>query len=159
MVDVDEIRMSIEIRQDDSRQSPGRIFGEMLTYGRRARDRAEVFEPDSLTWPEDGIVLNRQHERRNPIMRFVPEVRDGKVVIDAPLPDTQAGRDTATEIRGGLFRGLSIEFRATAQRYVSGVRRISRATLTGLAVVDEGSHHTAVEVRGAQLPGGIIGWL
>ena len=155
----DEIRMSIEIRQDDSRQSPGRIVGTMLTYGRKARDRAELFESGALSWPDDGIILNRQHERGKPIMRIVPEVREGAVVIDAPLPDTQAGRDAATEIRDGLFRGLSIEFRAIRQQYIGGIRRIAKAALSGVAMVDSGSYDTTVEVRAGLKPGGMIGWL
>ena len=44
-------------------------------------------------------------------MRVVPETRGSDVVIDAPLPDTRAGRDTAREVRDGLLPGLSVEFR------------------------------------------------
>ena len=145
---MDEIRCSVEIREDDSRQSPGRIFGTLLKYGERASDRPELFEADALTWPDAGIVLNRQHTRTAPVMRFKPEVRDGAVVIDAALPDTSAGRDTATEIREGLFRGLSIEFRAIKQRMDGGVRRIAQAVLSAAAIVDSPSYKgSAVEVR------------
>ena len=107
-----EIRCSIELRADASRESPGRIVGTLLTYGERASDRPEVFEAGALSWPENGIVLNRQHSRSAPIMRVVPEIRGQSVVIDAPLPDTSAGRDTAAEVRAGLFNGLSVEFKA-----------------------------------------------
>ena len=58
---------------------PGRLMGTVLTYGERASDRAEIFETGALTWPADGVVLNRQHERGAPIMRVTPEVRgDGR---------------------------------------------------------------------------------
>ena len=90
-----EIRCALEIREDQSRLSPGRIVGTLLTYGERASDRPEVFEAGALSWPENGIVLNRQHQRGSPIMRVVPIVRGSEVVLDAALPDTQAGRDTA----------------------------------------------------------------
>ena len=100
---MDEIRCAVELRADDSRQSPGRLYGVLVTYGERASDRPEIFEADSLSWPESGVILNRQHERTSPVMRVVPELRGDSVVVDAPLPDTQAGRDTATEIRQGLF--------------------------------------------------------
>ena len=57
-----EIRCSIELRADASRESPGRIVGTLLTYGERASDRPELFEQGSLQWDEKtGIVLNRQH--------------------------------------------------------------------------------------------------
>ena len=157
----DEIRCSIELRTDETRQSPGRIVGTMLTYGKRAQDRPEVFERGSLTWPESGIVLNRQHDRRSPILRVVPIVDGDEVRINAPLLDTQAGRDCATEIRAGLFTGLSIEFNAKAQTFSGGVRRISAAVLKAVGLVDSPSHVTAVEVRekGIAKPGSFLGWL
>ena len=45
-----ELRCKIEYRADDSRQSPGRIVGTLMTYGERAADRPEVFAADSLRW-------------------------------------------------------------------------------------------------------------
>ena len=81
-------------------------------------------------------------------MRFTPEARDGKVMIDAALPDTQRGRDAATDIRGGLYRGLSVEFRAVEERMVAGVREVRRATLAAAALVDSPSYPASgVEVR------------
>ena len=144
---MNEIRCSIEVRGDDM-SSPGRLTGTLLTYGELAHDRPEVFEVGALRWPPEGIVLRRQHDRRSPVMRVVPEVRDGAVVIDTPLPDTAAGRDAAAEIRAGLFRGLSVEFRANRQRYVRGVRRVTDALLTGAGLVDKPSYTgSRVEVR------------
>lgn len=145
---MNEIRCEVELREDETRQSPGRLVGTILTYGERARDRAEVFEDGALSWPDNGIVLNRQHQRGAPIMRINPEVRDGAVVVDTPLPDTTAGRDTAREIREGLFRGLSVEFRAVRQVYLDGVRRIQEAVLGAVGLVDSGSYAgSTVEVR------------
>ena len=145
---MDEIRCELECREDEARESPGRIFGTLLQYGRRAQDRAELFEAGSLEWPESGIILNRQHSRAAPIMRLIPKVLGDTVVIDAALPDTAAGRDTATEIRQGLFSGLSIEFRAIKQRFEGNLRRISQAALSAAAIVDSPSYPgSVVEVR------------
>ena len=145
---MDEIRMAIEVREDEARLGPGRLFGTLMVYGERAKDRAELFEAGSLTWPESGIVVNRQHTRTAPILRAVPTVEGNEVRIDAPLPDTSAGRDAAAEIRSGLFSGLSVEFKATAQNIVGGVRRITAAVLSGAAIVDSPSYAAAaVEVR------------
>ena len=83
----------------------------LITYGKRALDRAEVFAPGALQWPADGIILNMQHDRQAPIMRFTPELDGAELRIDAALPDTQRGRDAATMVRNGTFTGLSIEFR------------------------------------------------
>ena len=146
---MDEIRCAVEVRADDSMASPGRLFGTLLRYGERAAGgRSEVFEPGALEWPATGIVVNRQHQRRSPIMRVVPEVRDGAVVVDAPLPDTAAGRDAAREIRDGLMVGLSVEFRAALQSYTAGVRRIKRAVLSGAGLVHNPEYAgSRVEVR------------
>ena len=141
-----EIRCAVELRADDL--SPGRLVGTLLTYGERAKDRPEVFEPGALRWPEGGIVLRRQHQRGAPIARIVPEIRGGGVVLDSPLPDTAAGRDAAAEIRGGLLTGLSVEFRAVRQRYAAGVRHVVDALLMGAGLVDNPSYAGChVEVR------------
>ena len=77
---MDELRCKIELRAEGD--GPGRLVGTLLTYGERASDRAEVFEPHALTWPDGGIVLRRQHSRAAPIMRATPLERDGAVVFD-----------------------------------------------------------------------------
>ena len=144
---MDEIRCSVEVRQDETRQSPGRLVGRILRYGERALDRPELFEAGALTWPADGVVLNRQHVRGAPIMRVIPIVRDNEVVIDQPLIDSQAGRDAAVEIRSGLMRGLSVSFQAKRQAFAGGVRRIQSAAMTAVGLVDSPSYDAPVEVR------------
>ena len=145
-----EIRCAIELRADASRESPGRLVGTLLEYNERASDRAELFEQGSLSWPESGIILNRQHQRGSPIMRVVPIVQGNSVVLDSALPDTQAGRDTAAEIRAGLFNGLSVEFKAIKQRFEGGVRKIGAAMLQAAAIVDSPAYSgsAGLEVRG-----------
>ena len=144
-----EIRsFSVELREDESRRSPGRLVGTVLTYGERASDRAEIFETGALTWPADGVTLNRQHQRGAPIMRVTPEVRGDAIVIDVPLPDTAAGRDAAAEVRAGLFKGLSVEFRAIKEAYRAGVRYIQEAGLWAVGLVDTPSYTgSTAEVR------------
>ena len=142
-----EIRCAIELRQDDDRQSPGRIVGTLLTYGKRASDRAEMFADGALSWPEGGVVLNEQHNRAAPILRFTPTVDGAEVRIDAPLPDTQRGRDAATMIRNGTMTGLSIEFRSSREGVRAGVREVRQAVLVGAAVVDSASYAGDLEVR------------
>ena len=143
-----EIRCAIEFRADETRESPGRIVGTLMEYETRAGDRPEIFARGALSWPEGGIVLNEQHNRQAPIMRFLPEERDGKVVIDAALPDTQRGRDAATMVRNGTFKGLSVEFRALAEGRKDGLREIRSAALSGAALVDSPSYGASqVELR------------
>ena len=138
----------IEIRE--SKDGPGRLVGTIMKYGERAKTRAEVFAPGSLEFPPDGIVINRQHVRGFPIMRVQPEVRGAEIVIDAPLPDTMAGREAATEIRNGLLVGLSVEFRARRQHYIGGVRTITSAFAQRAGLVDDPDYGgKTVEVRDA----------
>ena len=147
---MDELRMKIELREDKTRQTPGRLVGTLLTYGERAKDRAEVFEAGSVSWPSEGVVLRRQHQRASPILRFTPVEVEGRLTVDAAIPDTTAGRDTLAELSGPhpLFKGLSVEFRAVKQSIVAGVRRIRKAVLTGAGLVDSGAYGSAtVEVR------------
>ena len=158
---LDEIRCTIELRADESRQSPGRIVGTLISYGQRAKDRAEKFLAGALTWPEGGIILNEQHNRQAPIMRFIPEMRGSDLVIDHPLPDTSRGRDAAVMIANGTLTGLSVEFRSRSEGRQAGVRIINQATLTGAGLVDESSYDAPVQVRHktGHNPGGLIGWL
>ena len=102
----DEIRCSIEYRADDSRESVGRLVGTLLVYGERSGDRPEVFAPDSLTFAGGGLVLNRQHERKSPIMRFTPELRGRELVIDAKLPNTSAGRGRCGRSKKRVAEGI-----------------------------------------------------
>ena len=142
-----EVRCNVELRADDSRQSPGRIVGVLLTYGQRASDRAEVFREGALTWDEGGVILNEQHNRAAPIMRFVPTVEGREVRIDAALPDTSRGRDAATMIRNGTLTGLSVEFAAQDEGMAGGDREIRQARLVAAAVVDDASYKSPLEVR------------
>ena len=142
-----ELRCAIEYRADETRQSPGRLIGELLTYERRASDRPELFKEGALTWPETGIILNLQHDRAQPVTRFTPTVEGRTVKIDAALPDTQRGRDLAVMVRDKVFTGLSIEFRSQQESQRNGVREVRQAELLGAAVVDSAAYETSLEVR------------
>ena len=142
-----QLHCGIEYRADDHGTSPGRIVGTLLTYGERALDRPEVFLDGSLQWPDGGLILNVQHQRSEPIIRFTPSVQDRAVLIDVDLPDTTRGRDVAVMVRNGTLRGLSVEFRSLSEGRRCGLREIRSARLLGAAVVDSPSHKTSVELR------------
>ena len=145
---MDEIRCALEWREDESRQSPGTLSGILLVYEKRASDRPEMFSRGALYWPDTGIIINEQHDRKSAVVRTVPIV-DGDVVrIDQPLPDTQRGRDLATSIRNGTYTGLSTEFFSEQETRQGNLRVIKRARLGGAAVVDTPSYgDSLVEVR------------
>lgn len=143
-----ELTCPIEIRADESRATPGRLYGVLMHEGAPASDRPETFAPGSLSWPDDGIPLNVQHDRRALVQRVMPERRGELVVVDEPIIDTQRGRDLATMIRAGAVRGLSVEFRARRQRYDGGRRVVLDGLLVGAGAVDSPSYASSrVEVR------------
>ena len=151
-----ELRCAIELRADETRTSPGRIVGTLLTYSKRASDRAEVFAEGALSWPDGGIILNEQHNRAAPILRFEPVVDGLEVRIDAALPDTTRGRDAATMIRNGTMRGLSIEFLSLSEGRRGELREVRKARLRAAALVDDPAYKGALEVRGSGRPSGRV---
>ena len=142
---MDELRCSIEVREVEGK--PTRIVGTLMDYNTVAQDRRELFESGALKW--DGpLILNRQHERKNPILKFLPVESAGRVAIDVEVPSTAAGSDAISELRAGLFSGISIEFKSIKEVFVNGVRKISEAILTGAALVDFPSYPgSVVEAR------------
>ena len=148
-----EIRCSVELMEDESRSSPGRLTGTLMKYETRAGDRAELFKSGSLEWDDAGIVLNEAHDRKQAIIRVVPENRNDEVILDFQLPDTARGRDAATSIRNKTLRGLSVEFRAVSEKMINGIRIITKAALLGAGLVDNPAYSQAtVSVRNKKTP-------
>ena len=147
---MDAITFEIEYRADETRQTPGRLSGVLMPYGKKAGDRPEIFDAGALHWPSDGILVRAMHDRAQPIMRVVPELVGNEVRIDSAFPDTQMGRDSATNLRAKVYTGLSVEFNSELETRRGGLRVIQRALLTGAGLVDIPSYRDAVaEVRRA----------
>ena len=154
----------IQFRDDETRQGPGRLQGKLLTYGERIAHTkgAEQFEPRSLQWGEDGVVFYDSHDQtpRKPVAIVTPTQTDAEARVDFLLPDSPAGRRIAQQVRSKELRGLSIEFRAEIEKQVDGIRRITKAWLTGLAAVANPAYSSAtVEVREKLSARGILLWL
>ena len=120
-----EYRLPVEIRESETSSSPGRITGTLIEQGRVAGDRPEVFAPDSIEWPANGIRLQAKHYG-DTVMRFTPKVEGQRLIIDESLPDTELGRHVASEIRSRRRPELSIHFHATED--ADGIRRYPRDT-------------------------------
>ena len=149
---MDEIRCSVQITDDETRQGPGRLTGRLLSYGETITHSKgkEQFEPRALQWGDDGVVFYDSHQTapRNPVAIVQPENRDSEAVVDFVLPDTSAGRRIAQRFRDGTYKGLSIEFRSVREAYRDGIRRISKAWVNGFAAVESPAYPSAtVEVR------------
>ena len=140
-----EIRCAIEIRA--ASDSPGRITGTIIETGRVAGDRRELFVPGAVQWPAGGVRLLAEHRGRE-VMTFQPKIEGAKIQIDDKLPDTAIGREVAAEIRAGRKRGLSVEFYASDEGQVQGVREVRSALIDAVAVVESPAYVQSVaEVR------------
>ena len=143
----DTFVVPVEYREDETREGPGRIVGTILETGRVAGDRQEIFVPGSPIFPSTGVELRRGH-RGEAVLTFDPIVDGSKIKIDARLPDTQLGRQVATEVRSGQRAALSIEFIPLIETRTMGVRELRSALIQAAALVPLGSYGQArAEVR------------
>ena len=145
-----EIRYSeIEVRDDATRTSPGRLFGTLIEYGDVSPTHRERFAAGALEWDDpDGVVVNEMHQRNRALVRVKPELRGNRLEIDHAMPDTANARDALTLIRNKTYKGLSVEFQAIKERFVDGIREIQRAKLVRIGLVDDPSYtKSTVAVR------------
>ena len=162
---MDQLLCEVRFEADTSNQSPGRLIGTLVTYEERARDRPELFARGALDWPTEGILINLMHDRQQPLLRAIPYLDGDELRIAADLPDTQRGRDVATDMRQALpvYTGLSVEFRASAEGRRGGLREIRRAYLPSAGLVDRAAYAgSRVEIRsesGLILPRAETLWL
>ena len=150
---MDRIDCEVRFAEDTTRETPGRLTGVLVRYGEKAHDRPERIMPGALPWPPEGININTMHVREMPFVRVTPYEEGGAIKLDAPLPNTQAARDAAENLRQGVYTGLSVEMRkSTIQaKYVNGERQIHHAELIGGALVDLSSYlGSTAELRNAQ---------
>ena len=119
----------------------GKLTGEAAPYGRRARDRAEMFSPHAFQWGED-VALNLQHDPE----RRLATLTDGNLILadtesaltlEAVLPPNSAEMRL---VERRALTGFSVEFHAIEERREGAMRVISKAELVGVALVDSGSY-------------------
>ena len=86
-----------------------------------------------------------------------------ELLFAAELPVTREADDVLALVRAGILRGLSIEANAPGAAMVKGVRVVTAATLTGLAIVARpGFKETSVQVAaedGGRRPIAASWWL
>ena len=86
------------------------------------------------------VILNAQHNRERPLARTPKTL----TIVDTPqalsvravLPETRDADDVLRLVSAGVLSGLSIEFRVSRERMIGGVREVSGAKLSAVAVVD-----------------------
>ena len=150
----DTINFEVRCLEDETRSSVGRLVGTLVTYGTRAADRPEMFTRGALAWQPRGIIIDEEHNTLAPILRASPYLEGLALKIDQKVPDTQRGRDAVTNVREGVFTGLSVAFKAIKQEYRDGLRIISQAYLGRAALVTDPAYAgSLVEVRAKLWPG------
>ena len=143
-----ELLCEVRFQEDETKATPGRLVGTLLTYETRASDRRELFKRGAIHWPESGLIINDMHDRRSPLLKAVPFLDGDALKIDAPFPDTQRARDAATNLREGILTGLSVEFYAEKETRRAGIREIVRAYVPRAGLVDTPSYADSLaEVR------------
>ena len=146
--------MVLERRYAELRADGRRLSGVAIRYGDTAtlpwgeeRIAAAAFAPIG------DVILNASHDRSSPLARTGGgglELVDTaeSLTIRAELPATRAADDVLELVRRGVMRGLSVEFRAVAERMEGGARVIERARLSGIGVVDTPAYpESEVEAR------------
>ena len=144
-----------ELRAEGERQ----LSGVAVKYGDIAvlpfgKERFEVRAFGDLGAAD--VILNTMHDRRRPLARSGAglTLTDGPEALEvrAQLPNTREADDVLQLVETRVYRGLSIEFAATRERMVGGVRSIQAARLTGIAICDRPAYPaSAVEARGENL--------
>ncbi len=134
-----ETRAAFEFRAEPDGRT---VSGIAIKYGDIARlpFGMERFESGAFTDLAD-VRLNVQHDRGRIVARVGAglELTDGPDALrfEALLPATREADDLLTNVRAGVYRGASIEFKAIRERNEAGVRVVSRALLVAVAVVDD----------------------
>lgn len=126
------------------------ISGYALQWGVPSRVRPgyeEVFQPDSLTWPDDlpaCVNHDKSHVigRLNRDLRLTVDEAGLWVELDPPEYDYVAG------VRSGLFTAWSISFLAASEAWseVDGdkLRTVQKARLLEISLCDRGAHNTTL---------------
>ena len=94
----------IEIRQAEGREPE--LHGTMLTEGRAASERRELFAPGSVQWPSDGVEIAPSHFLPSEAKAHPVRQRDGRLTLRTRATD--ALRQAVES--GAKF--MSVEFHA-----------------------------------------------
>ena len=131
------------------------LSGVAMRYGGTSPTFRERFMPGAFG--EVGTVdINVQHDPALVAVRgalLTDTARELRVRADLP-----EGSAALALVRRGALNGFSVEFKPKSERREAGIRVVERATLTGLALVDQGAYPAATaEVRARGDRGGRLG--
>ena len=131
------------------RTGQGKLEGTAVRYG----DIARISSPDGYynetvmpgafgNLADADAILNVMHDRARPLARtgggLVLDDSRERLSLSAALPNTQEGQDARAMLETRVYRGLSVEMGVLADDIdlAARLRRITRAELRGIALVD-----------------------
>ena len=140
----------VEIRETENREPT--LIGTILTEGRAASERRELFAPGSVEWPAEGIEIAPDHYKPSEARAHPVRQRDGRLTISARATD---GLREAVE-NGARY--MSVEFHALREKRTKGdIREILSALVVRAACSKSPEYDTtAAEVRNKR---GKMAWL
>ena len=129
----------LEIRESDEGEY---LTGTVVQEGRAGTARKELFTPQSLTWPAEGIPIRSTH-LKGEVGRAVPTRHPGGEI--------RVRLKATPEIRTAYQAGkkfLSAEFFALRESRSAGIREIESALLSGASMVASPEYKQATaEIR------------
>ena len=134
----------IEIRQAEGREPE--LHGTMLTEGRAARERLEIFAPGSVQWPSEGVEIAPSHALPSEAKAHPVRHSDGRLTLR-----TRATDALRQAVENGA-RFMSVEFHSLREKRTKGdIREILSALVVRAALVSNPEYDTtAAEVRSKQ---------
>ena len=144
-------RRFYELRYDADKR---KLSGTAMRYGDEAElpwgGGKERFDPGAFA-PIEDVILNVQHDRTRPIARTsggTLEIRDtgASMDIEAQLPETVDASDALENVRAGILRGFSVEFRPEKTRLDGDTIVVEKAVLRGIGLVDRPAYKKSLVV-------------
>ena len=140
-MDRDRLTAAVEVRS--SADGP-RLYATVLTEGRCAASRRELFTPNSVVWPADGVAVLGEHYGAE-LARAVPtRESNGEIRIEVRASDAVR---RLVDVEGR--KHMSVEFLPIEERTTeSGVREVLRAMVDRVALTANPDYDTTrAEVR------------
>ena len=139
--------VEIEIREELGREPM--LRGVIIQEGRAATSVAEIFAPNSIEWPSEGIAVRTVHLGRIEARGQVVRHRDGRLALTA-----RANAAIQQAFADGK-RFLSLEFLPLDEKRTrGGIREIGRAFMIGASMVFRPEYDMAqAEVRSKVVSG------
>ena len=140
----------LELRAEDA-ENPRMVSGVAIKFGDEARvnDFTEVVPGrDAIVLPKRAANVTLQHDRGAPVGLTTWKLEDDALRMSTEINEGARGDQALADIRGGLLRGLSLEFSKLTDRWAEGRRRIiERMQVHRVSLVDDAAYSKSTVAR------------